>query len=1571
MTSVPRLDRSFDLRAWLFYPPVALRDKPRHPTSARWSRLLIASLVAASWLSRAAEGQIYYNYNSPNAGQIIPGTSGITPEPGVDLSGWNTPGHQLDFANFNYSSLAGSSFANSDLRNASFYSANLANANLADSNLDNASLAGANLMNANLAGAQLPNSDVSSASLAGANLMNANLAGARLAWSDLSKSNLAGCNLTGASFASIYGPANVSNADFAGAIVKGTDFVRIIGLTAIQLYSTASYGSQDLGGIGLEYLDLSGWNFANQNVTGANFTYSALSNATFNRANLTAADLNHTALTNVDFSNANLTNANLSSADLTNASFTGATINGANFGKDPNYSVGITPEQLHSTASYARGDLTGVKFDGRSLENWSFASLNLTNSSFVGSDLLHTDFHGANLTNANFAGSYLAISGVGGADFTNAIVNGSDFGILYTGSYPSYIGTGLTAAQLSSTASYARHDLARIGLENTDLVGWDLSNQNLTGANLGACYMPYANLTNAILVDANLGGTAGTNVATYLFGATVKGADFGSSKPADPNAVFHHLTFEQLSSTASFGRDLSGIGLENLWLDGWDLSNQNLRGANFSGAHVGVSFKNANLAGAKFAGATLGYSDFTGADLRGATGWRPEATTNVRNTIYSDGWIHGLVLNAYDTLIVRNNPVPVKVSSTAILRPTSTLQFVLSPNWTSPVNFAPGVTPLFQGTLDLVFADGIDPSTLIGRSFRLFNLSNPLPANDRFASVTTGYYYNVPLDLSKLYTIGTIRIGPGNYSHGDWSGANFSGLDLVGSNFTKAKLTNASFAFANLTDAVFTNAIINGANFDLSNLTARQLYSTVSYKEGNISDIVVRSDNLTGWNFANQNVSNVDFVGATLTRANFKGAIINGADFSGGPFGNPTGLTATQLYSTSSYARHDLSGIRIEQYDLSGWNFSHQDLSGAVLRSNLTAANFNGAIVRGADFGGDPSYGIYGSLISAQQLYSTASYNDHDLRGIKLDANDLTKWNFSGQNLSNADLSNSILTNAKLSGATVQGASFTNSRGLTTAQFYSTASYASGNLARISLAQNDLAGWNFSSQKLVHATFSNSNLQGANFSNANLAKATFSGTDASGSRFDHANLSNADLASSNLTQATFSNANLRNADLIAANLTQANFANADLSGADLRGANGFSPAATTVMRNAIQPDGSINLKLRAGDRLTIHSAYPSVFAGFGGNGARVGRGSTLQFIFDSNGSNSTLYFGSQPVLEGKLDLEFASNANPSAFVGDSFQLFDFFSGGAPTAKNRFSAITTEPGLRWDTSKLYSDGTVTLDGAVSTIVSGGNVGTQSGGSSGTGTGTLTLNGPSGTPGGTTTLNNRSGRSLVLSGAASTFSTAGNGSGTLATIDGGTLKFNSVAGLPSVGTGVTANVGSTATLELAGSVSALSSGANRVTITNNSNSTGLLVSGTNQQVGNIDGPGNTQVNAGSDLTANDIIPSALVIGGTAGSRGLVTFDASDSSGNPLGQPNGFALAGSLLSSGPFGAGSISPADLSGVAADSTDLAVSATANSVGIGNASQVPEPSTLLLALLAVLGVVSTQFARHDFRWQTV
>ncbi len=174
---------------------------------------------------------------------------------------------------------------------------------------------------------------------------------------------------------------------------------------------------------------------------------------------------------------------------------------------------------------------------------------------------------------------------------------------------------------------------------------------------------------------------------------------------------------------------------------------------------------------------------------------------------------------------------------------------------------------------------------------------------------------------------------------------------------------------------------------------------------------------------------------------------------------------------------------------------------------------------------------------------------------------------------------------------------------------------------------------------------------------------------------------------------------------------------------------------------------------------------------------------------------------------------------------------------------------------------------------------------------------------------------------------------------------TLRFKPTAGAASVASGVTASVAAGATLELAGTVSALSSGPNRVNIANNSSSAGIVVSGTHQQVGNIDGSGTTQVNAGSDLTADHIIQSALIIGGAAGSPAVVTIDASDTAGNPLIS----SLVGSLASTDTFGTyGSFVDSAVS----DSTSAALlnpadgsSATAGQAGV------PEPASLTLLII--------------------
>ena len=91
------------------------------------------------------------------------------------------------------------------------------------------------------------------------------------------------------------------------------------------------------------------------------------------------------------------------------------------------------------------------------------------------------------------------------------------------------------------------------------------------------------------------------------------------------------------------------------------------------------------------------------------------------------------------------------------------------------------------------------------------------------------------------------------------------------------------------------------------------------------------------------------------------------------------------------------------------------------MEANLTGADLTARRCKGRLF---RSVDTFGTGISLAQLYSTASYQAHDLTGIGLSYNDLTGGNFAGQNLSNAILRDATVTDADFTGAEVRGANF-------------------------------------------------------------------------------------------------------------------------------------------------------------------------------------------------------------------------------------------------------------------------------------------------------------------------------------------------------------------------------------------------------------------------------------------------------------------------------------------------------------------------------------------------------------------
>ena len=187
-------------------------------------------------------------------------------------------------------------------------------------------------------------------------------------------------------------------------------------------------------------------------------------------------------------------------------------------------------------------------------------------------------------------------------------------------------------------------------------------------------------------------------------------------------------------------------------------------------------------------------------------------------------------------------------------------------------------------------------------------------------------------------------------------GVSFYDDNLTGWDFSGQNLTGANLGGSVLTGANFTNAIVAGASLGSTYLTSSQLYSTASYKAGNLQGIVLGSndgvrfgDDLTAWDLSGQNLTGGNLGGCVLTGANFTNAIVARDNFS------TTGLSSSQLYSTASYKARNLEGISLGAYpnrwgdNLTGWDLSGQNLSDANFAGGtLTGTNLTGADMRGA-----------------------------------------------------------------------------------------------------------------------------------------------------------------------------------------------------------------------------------------------------------------------------------------------------------------------------------------------------------------------------------------------------------------------------------------------------------------------------------------------------------------------------------------------------------------------------------------------------------------------------------------------
>ncbi|HKD36211.1 MAG TPA: autotransporter-associated beta strand repeat-containing protein, partial [Pirellulales bacterium] len=346
-----------------------------------------------------------------------------------------------------------------------------------------------------------------------------------------------------------------------------------------------------------------------------------------------------------------------------------------------------------------------------------------------------------------------------------------------------------------------------------------------------------------------------------------------------------------------------------------------------------------------------------------------------------------------------------------------------------------------------------------------------------------------------------------------------------------------------------------------------------------------------------------------------------------------------------------------------------------------------------------------------------------------------------------------------------------------------------------------------------------------------------------------------------------------------------------------------------------------------------NSKYNYILTGPGavaGNGTLTKNGSATLTI-----NNANSYSGGTVINAGTLDINNGSAIGTGALTVAGNSTIDNNRGVAVTLSTNNAQIWaadftfggTNP-LNMGTGLVTMTGnrTITTNGTAALTV--GSI-SESGGAwalTKAGPGTLELDGPPSLP-----------------------------AGSLLNVTGGRLRLNVSSGSATIGTGVSATIAPGATLELAGLVAALSSGANRVNVTNSSAAV-ILVSGSHQQIGNLDGSGTTQINAGSDLTANHIIQNGLVIGGAGGSLGVLTIAASSPTGNPLVGATTSMIAGNLT--GSFAEDpSLATGLTAPIGAENNDVWMSSLPAAASEGPAtSAVPEPSSLLLGLVGLIAL---------------
>ena len=200
-------------------------------------------------------------------------------------------------------------------------------------------------------------------------------------------------------------------------------------------------------------------------------------------------------------------------------------------------------------------------------------------------------------------------------------------------------------------------------------------------------------------------------------------------------------------------------------------------------------------------------------------------------------------------------------------------------------------------------------------------------------------------------------------------------LDFRGADLRKATIQG------DCSKCDFTDARIYRVFFGNGSITFDQLASTSDFKRGSLS-VRLAIDRKT----AARSPGKWDF-----SRINLKGSDLYypppDADFADTKINDCTirnGFTKQQLYSTASYKKGNLAGLRLASSDLSGCDLSNMNLTGCrFFHCKFTDVDFKNAVITGASFGPDNS-NTKSDLLTIKQIKSTWNYKHNRMEGITL-----------------------------------------------------------------------------------------------------------------------------------------------------------------------------------------------------------------------------------------------------------------------------------------------------------------------------------------------------------------------------------------------------------------------------------------------------------------------------------------------------------------------------------------------------------------------------------------------------------